>query len=204
LFSSELLIDDLCTQGFHIIDNFFEVQHYQQLRALAFNLLEENAFQSAKIGSNIQAQHNTSVRKDKIHWFDNSNREPSILAYLKRMSEIVTLLNQSLFLGLQEIESHFSVYQPGSFYKKHIDQFQTTKTRKISCVYYLNEEWSASYGGTLKLYSPLDKLIQEINPLGNRFICFNSELPHEVTTTQQTRYSITGWMKTRASDTVCI
>ena len=45
---------------------------------------------------------------------------------------------------------------------------------------------------------PQDELIQDITPCGNRFICFKSELPHEVCLTLQTRYSIAGWMKTRS------
>jgi SM-20-related protein len=92
---------------------------------------------------------------------------------------------------------HFAVYAPGSFYKRHVDQFATTKTRKISCVYYLNEKWLEEYQGELTLYDKENNLLQNVLPIGNRLICFNSELPHEVNPTLQTRYSITTWMKTR-------
>ena len=56
-------------------------------------------------------------------------------------------------------------------------------------------------GGQLNLYNQQDELIRAVFPEGNRFICFNSELPHEVALTHQTRYSITGWMKTRTLST---
>lgn len=111
-------------------------------------------------------------------------------------------LNHALYLSLHEFETHFAIYQPGSFYKKHVDQFQSTKNRKISCVYYLNEQWQPSFGGKLNLYSPQDELLSEVIPLGNRLICFNSELPHEVELTHCTRYSIAGWMKTRTPSTL--
>ena len=60
------------------------------------------------------------------------------------------------------------------------------------------QNWKVEYGGELKLYTTDGQLIENVLPLENRFICFNSELPHEVCVTHQPRYSITGWMKTRS------
>jgi SM-20-related protein len=182
-----------------MVDNFLEVDIYQQLRTIAQTLHQQGSFQSAKIGLKIQAQNNQLIRNDEIYWLDKINEQHSIQLYLQTMNDLALVLNHSLFLSLCDFETHFAVYKAGSFYKKHVDQFQATKTRKISCVYYLNEHWDSSFGGTLKLYTEQDQLIQEITPLGNRFICFNSELPHEVCRTEQTRYSIAGWMKTRSS-----
>lgn len=196
MFFSDLVIDNLCTQGFHIIDNFFVLEDYQKLRGIALKLEQENAFKNAKIGATNQAQRNSAIRTDKIFWLDEFPEEQAVQHYLQRLDNLKVLLNERLFLGLHDFETHFAIYPPGSFYKKHIDQFQTTKTRKISFVYYLNEDWSESCGGNLKLYSTQDEALQEVIPLGNRFICFNSELPHEVLATQRTRYSITGWMRT--------
>lgn len=196
---NNLIADNLCEQGYHIIDHFFSDEQYHQLQTLARALAQDGLFEQARIGLKIQAQHNTSIRSDQIHWLDNLADNPAIQFYLLRMDNLAQALNQSLFLSLKEFETHFAMYQPGSFYKKHVDQFHTANTRKISCVYYLNENWQESFGGTLKLYSLKDALIKEIAPLGNRFVCFNSELPHEVCPTQQTRYSITGWMKTQST-----
>lgn len=198
MFSSDLLIDELCTQGYHVIDNFFSVELYQQLQHIALKLQQQGALQHAKIGSNHAAQLNNRIRTDEIYWLDELSSEQAIQSYLQRMQEIAACLNQSLFLSVNEFETHFALYQPGSFYKKHVDQFQSKKNRKISCVYYLNDEWTNACGGSLKLYTPQDEVLQEVQPIGNRFICFNSELPHEVLATQRTRYSITGWMKTRS------
>ncbi len=202
LFSSDLMTDDLCTQGYHIINNFLAVEHAQNLHSIAENLHHNGAFHHAKIGRTLDRHQNTTIRSDEICWLDHFQDNPSVQNYLQIMNEMLQTLNQSLFLSLSEFETHFAIYQPGSFYKKHVDQFQTTKNRKISCVYYLNENWQPSFGGALKLYSPQDQLLQELAPLGNTFICFNSELPHEVELTHQVRYSIAGWMKTRATSSV--
>lgn len=198
------LIENLCGQGYHIIDNFLLDEHAHELRALAKELYQHGSFQNAKIGRAIQTQHNIKVRSDKICWLDQFEEHGSIRNYLNLMHEMLQVLNQSLFLSLHEFETHFALYQPGSFYKKHVDQFQSTKNRKISCVYYLNEYWQPTFGGSLILYSRQDELLQKVAPLGNRLICFNSELPHEVEVTHHARYSIAGWMKTRMHSSTAV
>jgi len=191
---------NICTYGFHIIDNFLDVHHYQSLSAKAQEMYAKGLFKSAKIGLKVQSHENKTIRTDEIFWLDEKEEDPAIQAYLAQIQQIVQALNQSLFLSLREFETHFAAYQPGTYYKKHLDQFATTKTRKISCVYYLNQRWNKEFGGELKLYNKNGQLIKNLIPEGNRFICFNSELPHEVCTTHQPRYSITGWMKTRSKN----
>lgn len=197
LINAELLVDELYTKGFHIIDNFLDRHHYQALIQLAVATYEQGLFKSAKIGAKHNHQQNNTIRNDEICWLDEEHSNPAIAAYFQHTTEIANILNQQLFLGLIEFETHFASYQAGAFYKKHVDQFTNTKTRKISCVYYLNQDWQPSYGGELLIYNKGDSLIESVVPDGNRFICFTSDLPHEVCLTQQTRYSISGWMKTR-------
>lgn len=199
MLDSDLISHNLCTQGFHIIEGFLETTHYQSLCKKAKNMYQQGLFRSARIGLKIQAHQNNAIRTDEICWLDEESADPSILAFLKQTNELATILNSTLFLGLTEFETHFAVYQPESYYKKHIDQFATKKTRKISCVYYLNDYWQEDFGGELNLFSTADQLIQRVQPIGNRFICFNSELPHEVCLTHHTRYSITGWMKSAST-----
>ena len=199
MFSDDLITEDLCTQGYHLIDNFLHETHAQQLRAIAEKHHQQGSFEQAKIGRTLQTQQNSQIRSDEICWLDKFKGQHSVDHFLSIMAEIMQTLNQNLFLSLYEFETHFAIYQPGSFYKKHVDQFHSTKNRKISCVYYLNEHWQEAFGGHLKLYSQDDILLQKVLPIGNRFICFNSELPHEVELTQKTRYSIAGWMKTRTA-----
>lgn len=194
----ELVTNDIYAYGFHIIENFLDETHYHALCYQIQEMLNRDLFKNAKIGLKLNSHHHTSIRSDKIHWLDENSTDPAIQAYLKQINILTQTLNQSLFLGLSEFETHFAAYQPGAFYKKHIDQFSETKNRKISCVYYLNHHWQEQFGGELKLYNQDDQLIKTVFPKGNQFICFNSELPHEVCLTHQPRYSITGWMKTRS------
>ena len=69
--------------------------------------------------------------------------------------------------------------------------------RRISCVYYLNHNWQPEHGGELILYHKDNQLHTTIQPYGNRLVCFNSDLPHEVSTSHRMRYSIAAWFKVR-------
>lgn len=200
--NESLIIENLCDKGFHIIDNFLSPECYQALRSYAQEMNLQNQFTQAKIGRRSQLQHNMTIRSDSILWIDDDSSSKEVQHYIEKMSELARLFNKHLYLGLAELELHFAVYQPGSFYRRHVDQFSTAKARKISCVYYLNDNWQAEFNGELSLYDTENNLLQHVLPLGNRLICFNSELPHEVKPTTQTRYSIATWMKTRSNITL--
>jgi SM-20-related protein len=195
--NSEFLINNLCTKGFYIIDDFLKEEQCKSLRTTVQEQYAQGLFRGAKIGLNINQHENTTIRKDEILWLNDAETNLEIRIFLEKINQLADLLNQSIFLGLHEIEAHFASYQPGTYYKKHCDQFANQKTRKITFVYYLNKDWQDEYGGLLNLYNTENQLIQKVIPLENRFICFNSELPHEVSVTHKPRYSITGWMKTR-------
>jgi SM-20-related protein len=87
------------------------------------------------------------------------------------------------------------MYEKGSFYKKHLDQFQNSKTRAFSMIMYLNVDWIAADGGELCIYH--DDFLQTISPQNGKCVFFkSSDLPHEVLVTNAPRLSITGWLKT--------
>ena len=191
------LTNTICQDGYHVIDNFLDPHHYHSLCKTIQNLHDNGQCKPAKIGKNQKQNLNTTIRNDQIVWIDKQGGNDAIAAYFKKIDALCETLNQSLFLGLIDYEAHFAVYQPNGFYKKHIDQFATTQDRRISCVYYLNKDWQQDFGGELMLYDTKDQPLSRIKPIGNRFVCFNSDLPHEVCTAYQTRYSIAAWLKVR-------
>lgn len=191
------LADDLCSTGFHIIDNFLQPTSYHALREALETTYQQGSFKPAKIGQKQEKADNTAIRSDQIFWLDKDAGSSAVNNYLAELDKLCHLLNQSLFLGLMDYEAHFAIYQPNNFYKKHVDQFATTKDRRISCVYYLNDQWQKTFGGELILYDKNDQPDTKIEPIGNRFVCFNSDIPHEVCTAFQARYSITAWLKVR-------
>ena len=106
-------------------------------------------------------------------------------------------LNRQLFLGLEDFECHFALYEPGAFYQKHVDRFRDDDRRAVSAVLYLNEEWLAEQGGALRLYpegvEPRDVLPQ----LGTLAVFLSANLPHEVLPATRERLSLTGWFRRR-------
>ena len=164
---------------------------------VADKIYHDGCFKPAKIGLHLEKTHNTTIRNDQIFWLDKPSSNHAINEFFTHIDMLCATLNHSLFLGLIDYEAHFAIYQPNNFYKKHIDQFSTKKDRRISCVYYLNDDWQPAFGGELNLYDPQDQLLSSIMPIANRFVCFNSDLPHEVCTAYQTRYSIATWLKIR-------
>lgn len=193
----EQLTEQIHDQGFSILDDFLCPAQAKNLLTNALNLEQNHELFRAKIGNQQAISTNTTIRNDKIHWLDEGSSDSATTAYFIAMRQIASALNQTLYLGLINYEAHFAFYQPGSFYKKHVDQFQTTQDRKISCVYYLNPIWEKAYGGELSLYDKNDNLLAAISPTFNRLVCFQSDLPHEVNTTKHPRWSIAGWMKSR-------
>ena len=189
--------DAIYQRGFHIIDNFLGDEDYRTLQMTIQQRQQDGSFRPAKIGHLQDKTHNANIRNDQIFWLDKQEGNSDINTYFSQLETLCETLNRTLYLGLVDYEAHFAIYQPNHFYKKHIDQFSTTQDRRISCVYYLNEQWQTDFGGELILYDKEDQPLINIMPLGNRFVCFESDMPHEVCISYQTRYSIAGWLKVR-------
>lgn len=192
------IADGLAERGFAIIDDFLSTSEVSDI--LNVNSFQQHGtFKKAGIGKSQDKQINESIRGDYIHWVDPSTASPALSVYLNRLRELVSYLNQALFLSLKDIEVHETVYPVGSFYKRHLDQFKKDDHRKLSVICYLNENWTDEQGGQLKLYLPGEEL--NVLPLAGRLVCFRSdELEHEVLPAVRERLSITGWILDQVSD----
>jgi SM-20-related protein len=195
----ETLIDQLIEKDWGFVDNFLPDALVQTLLENANTRYERQEFKPAGIGKNHQHQLNQTVRSDSILWLDEHT--PALQAaektFLAELEKFTQYLNRTCFLGLREAEIHYARYAEGSFYKKHLDQFQAEGRRKISLIFYLNPDWLPEYGGALRIYpSQAADNTADILPMAGRLVCFKSELvPHEVLVTHRTRNSITGWLK---------
>ena len=198
----EQIIHDLDQQKYHIADAFFSNAEAQQLRNHILQIYQQHDFHAAAIGNAQQEQIIQSIRGDRILWIDEKLSNDIEKMFFSKVNRLVQYLNQTCYMGIVESEFHYAVYGAGAFYQKHVDAFQNDDRRTLSMVLYLNDEdWQNEFGGQLTLYVP-DETGQEqaldVLPLLGRLAIFNSKtIPHEVKTVQHTRYSITGWLKTR-------
>jgi SM-20-related protein len=86
------------------------------------------------------------------------------------------------------------LYETGSYYHRHKDQFKTNQDRKYSLINYLNTDWTEADGGALMIYQ--NEQPSSILPCIQNTVFFQSnELEHEVAVANRTRMSITGWLK---------
>ncbi|HHY0360530.1 TPA: 2OG-Fe(II) oxygenase [Vibrio cholerae] len=185
------LMDAIADRGWYVWDDFLNPQEVQTLRECI-----PERWKRAKIGRNEEIQHAADIRSDKIQWLDLSMGQP-VQDYLERMEQIRCEVNRHFFLGLFEYEAHFAKYEAGDFYLKHLDSFRGNENRKLTTVFYLNENWTPADGGELKIYDLQDNWIETLAPVAGRLVVFLSErFPHEVLEAHADRVSIAGWFRT--------
>ena len=190
----DVLADGLAENGYAVTDHF--LSHDEVKNILGLNEFQAGSpfFKKAGIGKNKDHQINESIRGDYIHWIDKNSAPDPLKVYLDRLGQLVQFLNESLFLSLKDFEIHMTIYPAGTFYKRHLDQFNRDDHRKLSVICYLNDNWSPDQGGQLRMFLP-DGRTAEILPTLGRLVCFRSDqIEHEVLPATRTRLSLTGWI----------
>jgi SM-20-related protein len=192
----EAAADGLASQSFAVVDQFLSQTEVQAIIALPDFVAHAPAFKKAGIGNRQSVQVREEIRGDYIRWLDAATAPPPVAVYLQRLQELRQYLNRSLFLSLKDAEIHLTVYPPGTFYKRHLDQFRKDDHRKLSAICYLNFHWRTEEGGQLRLY--LQEQERDVLPEAGRLVIFRSDvLEHEVLPATRPRLSITGWMLDR-------
>jgi SM-20-related protein len=119
------------------------------------------------------------VRSDHIAWIDDDGRFETLRCQLNEA-----------WLGLVRFELQAARYQPGAAYARHRDAFRGGPSRRVTAIWYLNEEWSG--GGELRLH--LDGGARDLAPLCDRLVVFLSEkIDHEVLPARAERWAVTAW-----------
>lgn len=183
-------IDELSENDIVTIDNFLSNDLWQKLRNFLVQKDEESNLKKAALGVGANKQIIEEIRGDYTFWLEES-RDKELNGFFNLVNELKTMLNRYCYLSLSGYEFHLAHYPIGSFYKKHVDQFNSRSNRMITLIIYLNEDWVEGNGGELKVYQKEEKLIA---PIKNRCVLFKSaDVPHEVLKTNASRFSLTGW-----------
>lgn len=190
----EILIESFIKENVGIDNHFISDALSQHLKQNLLELLSQNKLQEAGTGNELLVSHNKTVRGDSIYWLDRTHNNEYENDFLDQIDDFVKYLNRSCFAGINGYEFHYSLYEVGSFYQKHLDQFNNNPSRKYSMISYLNDDWQESDGGQLMIYQNYNN--KKVNPTQGKTVFFKSnELQHEVLVTQKQRMSITGWLK---------
>jgi len=186
-------MDLLAQQNYLIIDNYFTPEQLTIAHHFFEQKQKENVFQKAAIGPSGNKKVISEIRGDYTYWLDRK-KDIELKTVFENFDEVKSLLNRLMFLSLAGFEFHLAHYPKGSFYKKHLDQFDSRNNRMISMIIYLNKNWSTNDGGELRIYPEGEESV-DIAPLENRCVIFRSDiLFHEVLVSNTSRKSITGWM----------
>lgn len=190
----ELLIESYIKDNVGIDNHFISDELSQHLKQNLLELLKQNKLKEAGTGNNVLVSHDKAVRSDLIYWLDRSHNNEYENDFFDQIDDFVKYLNRSCFAGINGYEFHYSLYEVGSFYQKHLDQFNNNPSRKYSMISYLNDDWQESDGGQLMIYQNYNN--KKVSPTQGKTVFFKSnELQHEVLVTQKQRLSITGWLK---------
>jgi SM-20-related protein len=165
------------------------------LRQRLLYLFAQNKLEQANIGNQASRVNQQSFRSDKIFWLDKANNNSIENTFFALMDDFILYLNQTCYTSITSYEFHYALYEPTSFYKKHMDVFQQNNKRAFSIVLYLNPNWVIADGGQLCIFHK--NHLQHIQPkMGNCIFFKSDELPHEVELVYKDRLSIVGWLRT--------
>lgn len=195
------IVEDVDRRGWSVRDDFVDPLDVVQLGQECRRLWEKDRLRRAGVGVGRDWRIRTEVRSDRVMWLDPAHLTPAQDRYCRQLEALRLAFNRTHYLGLFEFEGHFAVYPPGTFYRRHLDQFQGATHRRISVILYLNAQWNEADGGVLRLYLGADGESgpRDIAPLGGRLVVFQSDrFHHEVLPARKTRFSLTGWLRTRA------
>jgi SM-20-related protein len=183
----DTLINSFIDNKIGIADNFLSKALAAHLKDNLNLLYSDDKLRSAGTGNDTLIVHNKLVRSDKIYWLDRKHNNVFENDFFDLMDNFVSHLNSTCYTGITGYEFHYTLYEKGSYYKKHLDQFQNNGSRQYSMILYLNEDWQLADGGELCIHN--NNSFQNIAPVKS------SELEHEVLITNKARLSITGWLK---------
>jgi SM-20-related protein len=157
-------------------------------------------FHAAGVGRGVARVQRSDLRGDRILWLDQSLASSAQQPFWQAQEALRLALNETLLLGLFSFEGHYAIYPPGTYYRRHRDQFRgagSSDIRVISCAIYLNENWAPTDRGALRIYD--DERMRDVLPVAGTLVCFLSDrFEHEVLPATRERLALTGWFRRRA------
>lgn len=191
----EELVEGFITGKVGISEAFLTEKLSASLSGNLLDLREAGHMATAGIGNAHTKTETLSIRTDRTSWLEADTKNEAEMEFLDIMQRFIGYLNRTCYTGLNACEFHYALYEEGTFYGRHKDQFRSNNHRKFSMISYLNENWIESNGGQLVIHHN-DRTAQEILPLNCKTVFFQSDvLEHEVVKATRPRMSVTGWLK---------
>ena len=192
--SFEALIATYIENKVGISEHFLSTNLANNLKQNLIFLNQKSLLTEAGIGNSEKVTYDGAIRSDSIYWLDKKNNNQFENEFFIQIEAFIVYLNQSCYAGITGYEFHYSLYESGDFYLKHLDQFKNNPSRKYSMISYLNSNWQETDGGELLIHQVNNN--QKIAPTQGKTVFFKSdELVHEVLESHKPRLSVTGWLR---------
>lgn len=193
----EALAARLADDGLAVADGWLPPDVCDALAAEARALLAAGAMRPARIGRGPTSAARPEIRGDHITWLEDHPHTAARTALNAALERLRLAINRATMLGLFDHEGHFAAYPPGTGYATHLDRHRDDDARLVSCILYLNRDWTPDLGGALRVHRsdapPLDVL-----PTAGRLAVFLSDRTlHEVRPAHALRLSVVGWFRRR-------
>jgi SM-20-related protein len=190
----ERLLQGLLDSELGLSADFIGERLAHQLKSHLLSLHDQQLMAVAGTGNQQSLALNPSIRKDRIYWLDRSHHNAFEEEFLDGIQAFIAYLNRHCYAGIRSSEFHYALYEPGSFYQRHLDRFSNDDNRQFSLITYLNDCWQEGDGGELVVYQ--GELAHRIAPTMGQTVFFRSHLlAHQVLATTKLRLSITGWLR---------
>lgn len=191
------VLDSLFDKGWVIDRTLFGADEIAALRKACLSQWQDGRFHEAAVGRGSGQERRSEVRSDSVLWLDALRDDPAVARYFALLDEVKLAVNRHLYLGLNDLESHFAVYPQGAFYQKHLDRFRDDDARTLTAVLYLNDDWREEDGGQMRLYLDPDcRESLDVQPEAGTLVLFLSDrFWHEVLPARRQRLSVTGWFR---------
>ena len=136
--SFEDLIASYIENKVGISEHFLSVDLANNLKKNLIVLNQKSLLMEAGIGNSEKVSYDGAIRSDSIYWLDKKHNNAFENEFFAQIEAFIIYLNQSCYAGITGYEFHYSLYESGDFYLKHLDQFKNNPSRKYSMISYLN------------------------------------------------------------------
>jgi Rps23 Pro-64 3,4-dihydroxylase Tpa1-like proline 4-hydroxylase len=185
------------------IDDFLSPEENQQILQIAFD--RQADFVSTSTSTNAENYRASQVLYPTFFtdfYYLVSSRLRAIQA------EVLQALDLPEF-SIEELEMQLTAHGNGNFYKVHNDADGEVIKRTLTYVYYFNREPKPFQGGNLRMYETnyvngwvAKPEYQDIEPMNNRIVLFDSRCMHEVLPVksdseafEDSRFTLNGWLR---------
>ncbi|XP_068593373.1 prolyl hydroxylase EGLN3 [Cebidichthys violaceus] len=198
----ERVVPALLVHGFYYVDGLLGEPAGDSVLEQVMEMHRSGALQDGRLAGSVPGgvHRSRSIRGDQIAWVSGSeDRGREAVSFLLHVIDQIIGVCASR-LGSKKIRERSKAMVAcypgnGAGYVKHVDN-PNCDGRCITCIYYLNKNWSAEeHGGVLRIFPEGKSYVADIKPLFDRLLFFWSDRrnPHEVQPSYATRYAITVW-----------